>query len=56
MSRLIVKEKNFGYQGCNSTKIVGGARFRKNVGPHGWPKEKILGFEWPKTVQMALKF
>ena len=29
---------------------------QKNVGHNGWPTQKILGFEWPKTAQMALKF
>ena len=43
-------------QGHSITKIVGGQRFQKNVGHHGWPTEKILGFEWSKTTQMALKF
>ena len=43
-------------QGHSITKIVGGPRFQKNVGHHGWPTEKILGFEWSKTTQMALKF
>ena len=44
------------------SQIVNGlwpARFvaaLKNVGYHGWVIEKILGFEWPKTAQMALKF
>ena len=28
----------------------------KNVSHHGWPMEKILGFEWAKTTQMALTF
>ena len=46
-------------QGCSSTKIVGGkggARSGKNIGHHGWPTDKILDFEWPKTAQMTLKF
>ena len=29
---------------------------KKTVSHPGWPKEKILGFEGPKTAQMALKF
>ena len=28
----------------------------KNVSHHGWPMEKILGFEWAKTTQMAFTF
>ena len=28
----------------------------KHVSHHGWPMEKILGFEWAKTTQMALTF
>ena len=47
-------------QGHSSTKIVAGEegweRSWKNVGHHGWPTEKILVFEWPKTAQMDLKF
>ena len=45
-------------QGRSSTKIVGGGggKVSKNVGHHSWQKEKILGFEWAKTTQMALKF
>ena len=43
-----------------STIIVGGrvgrSRSWKYFGHHGWPTEKILDFQWPKTVQMALKF
>ena len=43
-------------QGRSSTKIVGdGATCQINVGHHGWPTEKILGFEWAKTTQLALK-
>ena len=37
-------------------KQLGGPRSWKNVGRHGWPTEKILVFELPKTAQMALKF
>ena len=37
-------------QGCSSTKIVWGPRSWKNAGHHGWPTEKILGFEWPKMT------
>ena len=29
---------------------------RKNVGHHSWPTDKSLGFEWPKTAQMAWQF
>ena len=29
---------------------------KKNVDHHGWLTEKNLGFEWPKTAQMALIF
>ena len=29
---------------------------QKNVRHHGLPTEKILGFQWPKTAQMTLKF
>ena len=36
-------------------KIVGGPRSQINVGHHGWPIEKILGFEWAKTTRLALK-
>ena len=46
-------------QGRSSTKIVGEgeeAKSWKNLGHHVWPTEKILGFEWPKTAQMAFKF
>ena len=47
-------------QARSSTKIVGGrgrgAKSRKNVGHYGWPMEKMLGFEWPKTTQIVLKF
>ena len=46
-------------QGRSSTKIVGGGgggKVSKNVGHHSLQKEKILGFEWAKTTQMALKF
>ena len=50
--------KSVMYQGRSSTKVVGrGApKSRKNVGLHGWPTEKILNSEWPKTAQMSLKF
>ena len=27
-----------------------------NVGHYGWPTEKILGFEWSRTTQLAVKF
>ena len=37
-------------------KLSRGPISRKNVGHQGWLTEKILGFEWPKTAQMALKF
>ena len=47
-------------KGHNCTIIVGrgGGRVRsgKNVRYHSWPMEKILGFKWTKTAQMALKF
>ena len=42
-------------QGRSNTKIVGGGKVSENVGHHGWSKENILGFEWPKSAQMALK-
>ena len=51
-----VKYLSFILRGRSSTKAEGGPRSRKNVGHHGWPKKKSLGFEWPKTAQMALKF
>ena len=37
--------------------IVGerGQGLEKNFSHHGWPSDKILGCEWPKTAQMALK-
>ena len=44
------------FQGRSSSKIVGGSKVSKNVGHHGWPTETNLGFEWPKSGQMALKF
>ena len=44
------------FQGCSSTKIVGGPMSWKNVGHHSWLTEKVLCFEWPKTAQMALEF
>ena len=40
--------------GRGSTKIVGGPMSGKNVGHHGWPTDKILVFEWPKTAQMVV--
>ena len=45
-------------QGRKSTKTVGegGEGLKKNVGQHGWPTEKILGFEWAITTQVTLKF
>lgn len=43
-------------QGRSSTKIVGESKCRKSVGHHDWPMEKILGFKWPATAQMALNF
>ena len=33
-----------------------GARYQKNIGHHGQPTEKILGFEWAKMTKMALKY
>ena len=44
-----------GNQGRSSTEIVGGPRSWKNVGHHGWPTERILGFEQAKTAQMAFR-
>ena len=44
------------YQGCSSTKIVGGQGLKNNVGRHGLPTKKLLGFEWAKATIMVLKF
>ena len=40
------------------TAVVGkgGQGLEKNFGHHSWPTDKILGFEWPKIAQIALKF
>ena len=43
-------------QGSSSSEIVGGPRSWKDVGHHGRWTNKILGFEKPRTAQMALKF
>ena len=40
-------------QGRSSTK---NPKNPKNVSHHVWPTEKILGFEWLKTTQIAMKF
>ena len=46
----------FSARAVATLKQLGGPRSWKNVGRHGWPTEKILVFELPKTAQMALKF
>ena len=42
-----VKYLSFILRGRSSTKAEGRPRSRKNVGHHGWPTKKSLGFEWP---------
>lgn len=43
-------------QDRSCTKRVEGAGPQKSVGHHGWPTEKTLVLEWPKTAQTDLKF
>ena len=50
MSFSVDKLSSVTIQGRSSTKLVGGTKVLKKM------SEKILGFEWLKAAQMALKF
>ena len=54
MSRVVVALKYFFLGGVGGGGGV--EKVLKNVGHHGWSTKKLLGFEWLKTTQMALKF
>ena len=42
-------------QGCKPNQL-GLPRSQEIVSHPGWPKEKILGFKWPKTAEMKFLF
>ena len=56
MSRVVVALKYFFFGGWEGEGGGGVGKVLKNVGHHGWSTKKLLGFEWLKTTQMALKF